>query len=259
MHQEFIDKLLQTIKSDERILGLAVGGSWISKEIDAYSDVDLVLITREKISADPWQMKDFAAGFGKLLSAFTGEHVGEPRLLICLYDEPLLHVDIKFLTIDEFYHRVEDPVIVYDPEGQLEKVLAGSEALFPQPDHQWIEDRFWTWVHYACLKIGRGELMEAVDFLAYLRMMVLGPLLLQKNGHLARGVRKVETLLPADELNKLKATLAARNKEAVIEALKKAVALYIELRNSLYKNIRMQEATQKRVFDYLQDLKSGRQ
>ncbi len=258
MHQEFIDKLLHRVKDDDRVLGLAVGGSWISKEIDAYSDLDLVLLTHEKVSDDPMRMKAFAADFGKLVSAFTGEHVGEPRLLICLYDEPLLHVDIKFLTIDEFYHRVEDPVIVYDPKKQLEKVLAGSEARFPPPDHQWIEDRFWTWVHYACLKTGRGELMEAVDFLAYLRMIVLGPLLLQKNGYLPRGVRKVETLLPAADLDRLKATIAAHDRESVIEALETAAALYTDLRYSLYKNIRLQEAAQDRVLSYLNDLKSGK-
>jgi hypothetical protein len=31
-----------------------------------------------------------------LLVGFTGEHVGEPRVLICLYGPPVLHVDLKF-------------------------------------------------------------------------------------------------------------------------------------------------------------------
>ena len=34
-----------------------------------------------------------------LLAAFTGEHVGEPRLLICLYRSPLLHVDLKYVSL----------------------------------------------------------------------------------------------------------------------------------------------------------------
>ncbi|NRS94850.1 hypothetical protein DFH40_002566 [Clostridium beijerinckii] len=40
-----------------------------------------------------------AESLGTLLSAFTGEHVGEPRLLICLCEPELLHVDLKFVSI----------------------------------------------------------------------------------------------------------------------------------------------------------------
>ncbi|MER7057532.1 MULTISPECIES: hypothetical protein [unclassified Streptomyces] len=34
------------------------------------------------------------------------------------------------------------------------------------PDLQWIEDRFWIWVHYGATKLGRGELFEVNGFLA---------------------------------------------------------------------------------------------
>ncbi|HZG26771.1 MAG TPA: hypothetical protein VEZ17_19420, partial [Chitinophagaceae bacterium] len=112
-------------------------------------------------------MIDYARNFGQLLLAFTGEHVGEPRLLICLYDNPLLHVDIKFVTLEEFGTRVETPVILFDRNSQLKQVINQTTAIFPYPDFQWIEDRFWTWVHYAALKIGRGEYFEAIDFFGY--------------------------------------------------------------------------------------------
>jgi hypothetical protein len=38
-------------------------------------------------------------------------------------------------------------------------LLTGS-ARFPEPDLQWIEDRFWVWVHYGATKIGRGSSSE---------------------------------------------------------------------------------------------------
>ena len=96
IQQQFVNKAVATIKKDDSIIGLAVGGSWLTNELDEYSDLDLTLVTKEKVSDDPAKMLKYAASFGKLLSGFTGEHVGEPRLLICLYDDPLLHVDIKF-------------------------------------------------------------------------------------------------------------------------------------------------------------------
>jgi hypothetical protein len=66
-------------------------------------------------------MLTYARRFGNFLSGFTGEHVGEPRVLICLYDNPLLHVDIKFLTVPEFTKRIENPDILFDPYGQLQQ------------------------------------------------------------------------------------------------------------------------------------------
>ncbi|PUV21792.1 hypothetical protein DCO56_26060 [Sphingobacterium athyrii] len=120
-------------------------------------------------------------------------------MLICLYDSPLLHVDIKFITLEEFCVRIEDPIILLDIDNILQKVRDTTKAQFPVPDFQWIEDRFWTWMHYGLTKIGRGEYVEALDFMAYLRMAVFGPLLHIKNNNLPRGVRKVETTLRQGE------------------------------------------------------------
>ena len=110
MHQEFIDKAIKAAKADPLIVGLAVGGSWIGKQTDEFSDIDLVLVTSEPVSDSFDKMHSYAKRFGDLLNAFTGEHVGERRLLICMYDNPLLHVDIKFVTPLEFEQRVEDPI-----------------------------------------------------------------------------------------------------------------------------------------------------
>jgi hypothetical protein len=48
--------------------------------VDEYSDVDLVLITSEKIGENLSRMIQEAARFGALLSDFTGEPVGIPEL-----------------------------------------------------------------------------------------------------------------------------------------------------------------------------------
>ena len=50
MHQEFIDKAIKAAKADPLIVGLAVGGSWIGKQTDEFSDIDLVLVTSEPVS-----------------------------------------------------------------------------------------------------------------------------------------------------------------------------------------------------------------
>ncbi|MEZ4901109.1 MAG: nucleotidyltransferase domain-containing protein [Spirosomataceae bacterium] len=230
----FINNAIAVLQESPDMVGLAVAGSWITNEIDAFSDLDLVLVSTKTIADEPSKMKIVAQQFGTVLSAFTGEHVGEPRVLICLYNNPLLHVDIKFLTLEEFHHRVEDPVVVWERDNQLTNVIEKTTATWPYPDYQWIEDRFWVWVHYATTKIGRGELFEVYDFLSFLRMTVLGPLLHIKNGNQPRGVRKVETKLGTDDFAALTHTTASLAPSDLVEALWKCIHIYESLRHHLY-------------------------
>lgn len=257
IQQDFAYRVTEIVQRDETVIGLAAGGSWISGEMDEYSDLDLILITKEKVTGNKEQMHQYAKSFGDLISGFTGEHVGEPRVLICLYDNPLLHVDIKFLTLPELYDRVENPVVLFERNNQLSEIINSTNAVWPQPDFQWIEDRFWTWVHYACLKIGRGELMEAFDFLSFLRMTVLSPLLQVKNKKQPRGLRRVETGLSLSDLENLKITIAQYNKDSVIKALDNAISIYKSLRRKLYpESIKLQIRTEELSLQYLKKIKN---
>jgi len=251
----FVNGITEVLKADDSVLGLTVGGSWLSGEIDEFSDLDLILVTKEKISGSIDRMKAYASRFGKLLSAFTGEHIGDTRVLICLYDDPLLHVDIKFLTIDEFSKRVESPVILLDKSGELRKVIESTEAKFPKPDFQWLEDRFWIWIHYALLKIGRGEYFESFDFFGSLRSIVLGPLLHMKSNSDPRGVRKLEFISSDEDMNMMKATLPAYDKESLLRSLNASVALYRKLRSDLYgDNVVLRTDAEESVMKYFDEI-----
>ena len=252
IQRQFAERVKEILSKDDSVIGVAIGGSWITNEIDQFSDIDLVFVTKERIGGDKDKMLAYANRFGILLSAFTGEHVGEPRLLICLYDDPLLHVDIKFVTLEEFKTRVETPVILLDKNDQLKNALANSIAKFPTPEFQWIEDRFWVWVHYGATKIRRGEYFEAYDFFAALRMMVFGPLLHIKNGHLPRGVRKAEMNFTPEELNELKLTLAGYDHQSLVDCLKNAMSLYRKLRKSIFDdNVIFRNEAEQKVTEYV--------
>jgi hypothetical protein len=253
--KEFASNAVEILRNDHFVIGLAAGGSLLSDELDDFSDIDLVLVTKEKISDKKDRMLEYANKLGSLLTAFTGDHVGEPRLLICLYDNPLLHVDIKFITLDEFKKRVEDPFILLDNNGQLKHVIQCTGSAWPHPDYQWIEDRFWTFIHYGLLKIGRGEYFEALDFLSFLRITVLGPLLHIKHGNLPRGVRKVETKLSENDFQKLKGTIATHDKQSLMNALSNAILIYKDLRRELFDpTVICQQQAEKRVMEFYESL-----
>lgn len=257
IQKEFAKKVTELVKEDPNVIGLAVGGSWITNELDEFSDLDLILVTTDKISTDKQKMIGYAERFGKLLSAFTGEHVGEPRLLICLYDEPLLHVDIKFLMIEELHSRIEDPVVLFERGGQLSAVISSTPANLLIPDYQWIEDRIWTWVHYTATKIGRGEYFDCLDALAFIRARVLAPLLQVKNKMLMRGVRRMELQLDAEDLKMLKSTVTGYDRNQIIYSLENTIKLYQSLRQVLFpSDIRLNEKAEKKSLAYFDNYKS---
>ncbi len=252
----FARKFTEKVKELPEAIGLAVGGSWISDEIDEYSDLDFILITENRINDSREKMIETAAKLGKLINAFTGEHVGEPRLLICMYDNPLIHVDIKFLTLEEFRDRVEEPVVLWEKDNALTNVINETEASWPEVDCQWIEDRFWAWIHYAALKVGRGEIFEAIDFISAIRQMVIAPLMQIRNGQLPRGLRKVETNFLEDDLENLKETIAAYDNYSIISAIDTVIYIYRFLREELFpEDILGRELVEERVIGYWNKIK----
>ena len=235
-HREFLLSAVEKLKNDLRILGVAAGGSLILNNIDEYSDLDLVIVVDPAKYPELFQeRKHIAQNMGPLLESFTGEHVCEPRLLICLYGPPLLHVDLKFISLDDINNRVEDPVVIWERDSILNTRLSGEKAKFPSPDLEWIENRFWVWIYYIAAKIGRGELFETIEGLSFLRTQVLGPMILHRAGARPQGVRRIETCGFA-YLDKLKETLPRHDRESCFHALEAAIELYRNLRTELLKD-----------------------
>lgn len=126
--------------------------------------------------------RDVTAGLGALLVAFTGEPVGEPRLLVARCESGLVgaapgHVDLKFVSVRDLPERVEDGLVLWQQDGAVDRAYAQCDASWPVPDPQWIEDRFWAWLHGTTVKIARAELFEAVDDLTFMRATALAPLI----------------------------------------------------------------------------------
>jgi len=215
---------------------LTLGGSGGTGTADEYSDVDFVIVTRDgDEGALLRELPQLAERLGPLLGCFTGEHVGEPRLLIALYGPPLLHVDLKVIAERDLDERVEDGVVLWQRGDALESGMARAPAAWPSLDEQWIEDRFWVWVHYLAGKIGRGELFECLDGLAFLRSAVLGPLIAARAGRPVSGVRRLEEIAP-ERIGELRATLGDHSPQACASAVHAAIALYRDLRGEVQRS-----------------------
>ena len=230
LHAKFIKRAIPALQKDFRLLGVSIGGSWLREGLDEYSDLDFVVVVRnEDYDQVLKERPGIAAKLGDLLSCFSGEHVGVPYLYICLYGPPLIHVDLKFMSLERFPKRVEDPEVLWEREGLLTKALENVPAHQPKIELQWVEDRFWTWVHYLATKVGRGELYDVIGGLNDLREIVFTPLAMQLDQRWIQGVRRVELYQPllAREMRK---TLAAHNTASCGKAIKASIAIYRDLR-----------------------------
>lgn len=242
-HKQLLDQIIHVFQQDPRIVGIGASGSYASDSLDKYSDLDLVIaIDPEQFEAvmnDRFMLIDKIDG---KLAAFTGEHVGEPRLIIALYAPDTIHVDFKFVSLPDAAIRVDDTKVLWEKGQLLSDVFKTAEPNYPQPEPQWIEDRFWVWTHYAATKIARGEYFESVEFLSFLRTTVLSPLALKQAGMTPSGVRKIETRLP-EFSQKLELTIAKPEKTALIAAMKQCINLYLELRENedIQKNTQAQQ------------------
>ncbi len=228
-HQAFLDHLIEALTGDARFIALLGCGSMIHGGFDIWSDLDFTLVVEEAAYEDIMASREaFAASLGGLLSAFTGEHVGEPRLLICLYGEPLLHVDFKFVRLLDLNQLVEKPIILWS-DRNLERVFEHAEIAWPNRSPEWFEARVWIWLHYGATKWQRGEWFEAIGMLAFLREQVLGPMLSRRAGKIQRGVRRIEQLGDLATA-RLLATAPGHQGPAIRDALEAAASLYLDLR-----------------------------
>jgi hypothetical protein len=111
--------------------------------MDEFSDLDLVVVIEEDAYPGVLASRmEMARRLGPLLSAFTGEHVGEPRLLICLYGPELLHIDLKFVTMSDLDRLVERPVVLWSRDGAaVEARLDRADIAWPNRDPDWFEAR----------------------------------------------------------------------------------------------------------------------
>jgi hypothetical protein len=231
--EEFRAEALAQLSTDARISAVLEAGAGSIGRLDRYSDLDFVLVAADGAYESLLAARvAVAEGLGPLLACFTGEHVGEPRLLICLFETPrgdrLLHVDLKVVRADDLARRVDDPFVHFDRTGASRAATAEARAVWPNRTPQWFEDRLWIWVHYAAARAARGEIFEAIDSLGFIRAQVLGPMISARAGLPQRGLRRIESVDGANAA--LARTLATPNSRSVRDALTATAELYGELR-----------------------------
>lgn len=147
--------------------------------------------------------------------------------------------------------RVEDPAVLWEEGNLLSAAVRANPRRYPDADPQWVEDRFWIWVHYVGGKIRRGEVLETLDSFAWMRSLGLAPLVRALHGAPSRGCRFREKVDPT--WARRLAELRPRNNEraGLKECLEANVAIYRELRALLPQPVERRAEAEAAVEQYL--------
>ena len=221
-------------RAEPDVVGMAIAGSFVDGKPDEYSDLDLRVVVRDRTLEGVFSRREeIASNSGPLIAAFTGEHVGEPQLLITLYED-LVHVDFLFVALADAAERNlgRQVQVLWERTHEVSAALSHPYVADPVADLNYLEARIWTWTWYIQSKILRGELWEAASALNFVRDAALFRLLALEHGMRFRGARHVQGLLGGRAVT-FAQTQTAVEQLALLAALRATVRLYLELADPL--------------------------
>jgi hypothetical protein len=215
------------------VIGMVLAGSFADGKPDLYSDLDIrVVLVNGSFERVFEQREEMARDRGPLVAAFTGEHVGEPQLLITLYQDSCTWT-ISSPRLPKRPRRTRA-----DARSSCGSAMTNSPTpspgltASPVKDLTYLEARMWTWTWYIQSKVLRGELWEGVSALNFVRDTVLFRLLAMSQESRYRGARFAEEL-QGEHAAEIELTVGVLSGESLLDALRTTVRLYQGLADPL--------------------------
>jgi hypothetical protein len=233
-HQVVLNRFVAACQADARVVAAFLGGSYARGTADAYSDLDLGLITTDMA------YEDFLAGraaFIRLLDApLFLEHFDRPDNVFFIFPDGTEGELALGRASDFTYMSCGSYRVLLDKTG----ILAGAVFLGYEPTQaEQIETLrrlvtwFWHDLSHFITAMGRGQLWWAHGQLEALRRYYVNLARLRQNfsdpdvG--AEGYFKVEQALPDAQLSLLQATYCPLEQGAMLQAALVIVRSYQEL------------------------------
>lgn len=232
-HQLVIDRFVAACQADERVLAAFLGGSYARGAADAYSDLDLYLITTDEAYDDFLNEREpFIRQLGEPVFLEKFDEFGFDLLLFIFSDGT--EGELGLGRVSHFHHIHGGPYkVLLDKTG----ILTGTSfPLYEPPQAAQVETLrglihwFWHDLSHFITAMGRGKLWSAYGNLEELRRVCMNLARLRQNFSMAaEGYAKVEEVLPVEQLSRLKATVCPPEPESMLHAALLIVSFYQEL------------------------------
>jgi Streptomycin adenylyltransferase len=230
-HQVVLDRFVAACQADERVVAAFLGGSYAGGTADAYSDLDLGLITTDAAyEAFVAGREAFIRRLGELVFL---ENFNRPDNAFFIFAdgtecELALGREGRFTHIHAGPHRV-----------LLDKIGTLRAAAFPRPAPPRAEQLetlrrlvhwFWHDLSHFTTAMGRGQLWWAYGQLELLRLYCVNLARLRRDFTAGTdGYEKVEQALSVEQLSPLQATFCPLERGAMLQAALVLVRFYREL------------------------------
>ena len=260
-HQGVTNRFVAACQADERVVAAFLGGSYAKDTADAYSDLDLYLITSDEA------FEDFLAG-RKVFIRLLGEPLfledfGMPHALFYIFSD---HTEGELWIGREshFHHIHAGPYrVLLDKNGILVKVVfpqhEADQAEQVETLHQQVA-WFWHELSHFIKAMGRGQLWFAYGQLEVMRQICVNLARLRYNFSDAyvgeEPYFKVEQALPVERLSPLQTTFCAMEYEAMLQAAFVIVRFYQDVAPNLAKahSITYQTDLERMMISQLEEL-----
>jgi len=237
-HQALIDRFVAACQADVRIAAAIIGGSHAWGTTDAYSDLDLYLITTDESYAD------FIAGrqaFIRLLgNPLFLEDFDLPDTVFFIFPDGV-EGELGIGRESQFDHIYFGPYrILVDKKHILEGAVFSGQPPAPAAQIEILRRLiYWFWhdLSHFIVAMGRGQLWWAYGQLEVLRLTCVNLTRLQQDfadadvG--ADGYFKLEKVIPIEQLAPLQVTFCPMQPEAMLQAVLTILRYYQEMAPSL--------------------------
>ena len=233
-HQAFLNRFVVACQADERVIAAFLGGSYAKRTADAYSDIDLCLITTDAAYEDFIATREsFMRRLGDLVFL---EDFELPNIVFFIYSDDA-EGELWFGSESRLDHIYYGPYrVLLDKTG----ILAG--AVFPEHEVAQADQIerlrrliswFWHDLSHFITAMRRGQLWWAHGQLEALRSYCVN---LARLRHKfsdtdvgSEAYFKVEQALPVEQLTPLQATYCPLERGAMLQAGLALVRFYREL------------------------------
>jgi predicted nucleotidyltransferase len=232
--QVFIERFVNACQADDRVVAAFLGGSMVKGYADAFSDIDLCVITTDQAFEQFFQEREaFLRSLGELVFL---EDFGVPHIAFYIYADDT------------------EGELNFGREGQIEQIHSGpfralldkkdllEAAEFPEQVPAFSEQveklrsqiqGFWHELSHFITAMGRDQIWWAQGQLEALRAVCVNLARLRHN-LLDEGVGeeayfKIENVMPVEPLAPLKETFGPFEQEELLNAALTIVRFYLEI------------------------------
>ena len=233
--QAAVDRFVAACRADERVLGAILGGSYAAGKADAYSDIDLGVITTDEAYGE--FSSEYAAFIRLLGEPVFLETFGSNNAVFFIFPDDK-EGELMIGRESHFKHIHIDPHrVLLDKKGILAGVVfTGRESTHDEQIETLRSQITWFWhdVSHFITGMSRGHLWWAHGQLEDLRRYCINLVRLRQDlAAEANGYWKVDQAVPVEQLAPLQATFCALEHDAMRKAALVVVRYYQELAHEL--------------------------